>query len=161
MFLESIAQQSQKAAESGGAVNELMKRLDAFWSKAHDICGEFYEDYDRGYAELENEPFECELSSARIRVEEGDKISIDYSAVHIYDACVNSCGPYDEEEDADEVYRNCEERCLEEAEKAAKRVLGEYREVVERWAKKRGVKYTEELKRDELNFTLTIRIILP
>jgi len=150
-----------QAVESGGAVKELMKRLDAFWNKAHGICDEFYEDYDRGYAELENEPFECDVSLARVRVEEGDKISIDYSAVHIYDACINSCGPYDEEEDADEAYRNCEERCLEEAEKAAKRVLGEYREVVERWAKKRGVKYTEELKRDELNFTLTIRIILP
>jgi len=148
-----------QAVESGGAVKELMKRLDAFWDRAYDICGEFYEDYDRGYAELENEPFECELSSARIRVEEGDKISIDYSAVHIYDACINSCGPYDEEEDADD--RNCEERCLEEAEKAAKRVLGEYREMVERWAKKRGVKYTEELKRDELNFTLTISITPP
>lgn len=140
-----------------GAASELAKRLDALWGRAYDICGEFYEDYDRGYAELENEPFECELSSARIRTD-GDMITIDYSAAHVYNACTNSCGPYDEEEDADEAYRNCEERCLEEAEKAAKRVFGEYREVVERWAKKRGVKYTEELKRDELNFTLTIRI---
>lgn len=159
MFLELITQQSQIIAKSSGDVKDLIKHLDAFQSKAHNICDEFYEDYEHGHAELENEPFECDLSAARIRVEEGNRISIDYSAVHVYNLCTNSCGPYDEEKvNLYETYRNCEETCLEEAEDNARSVLNRYRRVIERWAKKRGVTYTEELKRDELNFTLTIHI---
>jgi hypothetical protein len=146
--------------QNQNVATELLKRLDALWSKAHDICNSFYYDYDRGYEELENEPFECEVAAARIRIgEEGNRISIDYNAVHVYDLCTNYCGPYDDEDvNVDEAYRNCEELCLEEAERVARAVLGEYRRAVEKWAKKRGVKYTEELKRDEFNFTLTIRI---
>jgi len=159
MFLEFVTQQSQKIAESSDIVRELAKRLDAFWNKAYNTCIEFFDSYDRGYAELENEPLECEVSSARMRIEEGDKISIDYSAVHIYDSCISySCGPYDEEENPEEAYMQCRETCLEEAERVARAVLGEYRRVIERWAKKRDVKYTEELKRDELNFTLIIKL---
>jgi len=143
-------------------VAELMRRLDAFWSKARDVCDEFYYDYDRGYAEPENEPLECEVSSARIRVEDGDMISIDYSAVHVYDLCTNHCGPYDEEKvNVDRAYARCREACLEDAERVARAVLGEYRRVIEKWAKKRGVAYTEELKRDELNFTLVVSLVKP
>jgi hypothetical protein len=143
-------------------VTELLKRLDTFWSRARDICDEFYYDYEHGYEDsLESEPFECDLSAARIRRvgEDDDKISIDYNAVHVYNACTGSCGPYDEEEvNVEEAYRNCEESCLEEVERVANTVFNEYRRVIERWAKKHGVKYTEELKRDEFNFTLTIHI---
>ena len=104
--------------QNQNVATELLKRLDALWSKAHDIWNSFYYDYDRGYEELENEPFECEVSAARIRIgEEGNKISIDYSAVHVYDLCTNYCGPYDDEDvNVDEAYKNCEELCLEEAE---------------------------------------------
>ncbi len=140
-------------------VAELIKRLDAFWNRAYDTCDDFYYDYDRGYEEIENEPFECEVSRARMRrVEDG--IAIDYSAVHIYDSCyAYGCGPYDEEEvNVDEAYKQCEESCLEEAERHAKRVLGEYKRVIEKWAKKRGIAYTEEILRDELNFTLIIKL---
>jgi hypothetical protein len=140
---------------------ELMKQLDALWDKAYDKCNRFYEEYERGYEELENEPFDCELSSARIRrIEGGDGVAIDYSAAHIYDACVSHrCGPYDEEEvDVERAYARCREACLEDAESYAKSVIDEYRRAVERWAKRRGVAYAEELKRDELNFTLIIRL---
>ncbi len=41
--------------------DELMQLLSAFWNKAYDKCEEFYDGYDRGYEELENEPFECDL----------------------------------------------------------------------------------------------------
>ncbi len=140
-------------------VAELIKRLDSFWSRAYDECDEFYYEYDRGYEEIENEPFECEVSNARIRrVEDG--IAIDYSAVHIYDSCyAYGCGPYDDEEvDVDMAYAQCRESCLEDAESYARRVINEYRKVVEKWAKKRGVAYKEELLRDELNFTLVIKL---
>ncbi len=153
---------SQTKNQSADVVAELMKRLDAFWNRAYDTCDDFYYDYDRGYEEIENEPFECEVSRARMRrVEDG--IAIDYSAVHIYDSCyAYGCGPYDEEEvDVDRAYAQCREACLEDAENYARRVLGEYRRAVERWAKKRGVSYTEELKRDGLTFTLTVRIATP
>jgi hypothetical protein len=154
-----VISMSTKTKHETEPVAELMRRLDAFWSKARDVCNEFYYDYDRGYAELENEPFECEVSSARIRVEDGDMISIDYSAVHVYDLCTNYCGPYDEEKvNVDEAYKQCEELCLEEAEKVARGVLNEYKKVIEKWAEKRGVAYTEELRRDELNFTLIIKL---
>jgi len=148
---------SQTKNQTADVVTELMKRLDAFWNKADSACGEFYEDYERGYAELENEPFECDVSSARIHVD-GDKIVIDYSAVHAYNICANFCGPYDDEENPDEAHAQCRETCLEEAESNARAVLDEYRKVIEKWAKKRGVAYAEELKRDELNFTLIIKL---
>ncbi len=149
---------SQNAAASD-VVAELMRRLDTFWNKAYDKCDDFYYDYDRGYEELENEPLECELSSAKIRRLE-DGVAIDYSAAHIYDSCYYYyCGPYDEEEvNVEEAYARCREACLEDAESFARRVIGEYRRVIERWAKKRGVSYTEELLRDELNFTLIIKL---
>jgi hypothetical protein len=147
---------NQTAAD---VVMELMKRLDAFWNKADVECYEFYEDYDRGYAELENEPLECDVARAKMRIVEGDKIAIDYSAVHVYDMCTNFCGPYDEEDvNVDEAYAQCREACLEDAESYARRVINEYRRVIDKWAKKRGIAYTEELKRDELNFTLTIKL---
>jgi hypothetical protein len=135
--------------------------LDAFWSKVYDRCNWFYEEYERGYEELENEPFDCELTRARIhRLEGGDGVAVDYSAAHIYDACVSyHCGPYDEEEvDVERAYARCREACLEDAESYARRVIDEYRRVVEKWAKKRGAAYTEELKRDELNFTLVVKL---
>jgi hypothetical protein len=140
-------------------VTELAKHLDKLWSKARDVCDEFYEEYDRGYEELENEPFECELSNAGIRVDDGDRIAVDYSAVHVYNSCVAyACGPHDEEKvNVDRAYARCREACLEDAEDHAKRVLGEYRRVIARWARKRGINYTEELRRDELNFTLVVK----
>jgi hypothetical protein len=159
-----MTQQNQKS----DVVTEVLRLLDAFWSRAHDRCDEFYDDYDHGYAELENEPFDCEVAAARIRRvgEEGDKISIDYNAIHIYNACTGySCGPsYTEDMEVDydaEAHKSCEEKCLEEVEQVANTVFNEYRRVIEKWAKKRKVKYTEELKRDEFNFTLTIHITPP
>jgi hypothetical protein len=139
---------------------ELIKRLDALWDKAYDKCNLFYEEYERGYEELENEPFDCELSRVRIhRLEDGDGVAIDYSAAHIYDACTSHCGPYDEEEvNVERAYTRCKETCLEDAESYARSVINEYRRAVEKWAKRRGAAYTEELKRDELNFTLIIRL---
>jgi hypothetical protein len=142
-------------------VADLMKYLHKLWSRAHDECEWFYEEYRMGHAELENEPFDCDLSRARIgRTEDGNGVVIDYSAVHIYDSCyAYGCGPYDEEEvNVDEEYKQCEESCLEETERYAKSVLNEYKKVIERWAKKRGVAYTEELLRDELNFRLIIKL---
>jgi len=134
-------------------IAELMRRLGAFWDKVYSRCDGFYDEYDRGYAEMENEPFECDLSAVKIRAEDGG-IAVDYSAAHVYNMCTNSCG-----EDADEeAHGQCDERCLEEAEANAKSVFDAYREVVDRWAKKRGVPYTEELRRDGLNFTLIFRI---
>jgi len=148
-----------KTKQETTPVTELAKHLDKLWGKARDICDEFYEEYDRGYEELENEPFECELSNARIRVEDGGRIAVDYSAVHVYDACVAyACGPYDEEENVDRAYARCRETCLEDAEDHAKRVLGEYRRSIKRWARKRGFAYTEKLRRDELNFTLAVEL---
>jgi len=138
-------------------VSELMKRLDAVWGKAYDECDLFYEEY----AELENEPFDCEVSRARIRrLEDGDGVAIDYSAAHIYEECASyHCGPYDEEDvNVDMAYAQCRETCLEDAERYARSVINEYRRAIERWAKKRGVEYKEELLRDELNFTLIIRL---
>jgi hypothetical protein len=132
--------------------DELMRRLDAFWGRAYDICNEFYDEYDRGYEELENEPFECDLSAARMRAKDGGGIAIDYNAAYVYDACTASCA---QEEDGE---AQCDERCLEEAEDSAKSVLDAYRRVIDKWAKKRGVSYTEELKRGGLDFTLAVRI---
>jgi len=143
------------------AAAELAEYLDKFWRRSYDECNSFYDDYDRGYEELENEPLECEVSRSRIRVnEDGDRVAVDYSAVHIYNACASYyCGPYDEEEaNIERAYARCKESCLEDAESYARRVLGEYRRAIEKWAKKRGVAYKEELLRDELNFTLIIKL---
>jgi hypothetical protein len=131
--------------------DELMRRLDAFWGRAYDICNEFYDEYDRGYEELENEPFECNLSTARIRAEDGG-IAIDYNAAHVYNACTAYCA---QEEDGE---AQCNERCLEEAKDSAKSVLNAYKRVIDKWAKKRGVSYTEELKCGGLDFTLVVHI---
>jgi hypothetical protein len=134
------------------SIAELMRRLGAFWDKVYSRCDEFYDEYDSGSAEIDNEPFECNLSMARVRAEDGGGIAIDYSAAHVYSMCANFC-----EDDADE--EQCNERCLEEAEANAKSVFAVYRSLVDKWAKKRGVSYTEELRRnDGLNFTLVFRI---
>ena len=154
-------QTKPSTSKNQNAVEELVKYLNKFWDKAYDECDWFYEEYRMGHAELENEPLECEVSNARIRrLEDGDGVAIDYSAAHIYDSCYYySCGPYDDEEvNVDEAYAECRESCLEDAESYARRVLGEYRRAIEKWAKKRGVAYKEELLRDELSFTLIIKL---
>jgi hypothetical protein len=156
-----MTKNSNPSLQNVDTAAELVKYLNKFWSRAYDECEWFYEEYRTGYAELENEPLECELSRARIRrLEDGDGVAVDYSAAHIYDSCYYySCGPYDDEEvNADKAYAECSESCLEDAENYARLVLGEYRRAVEKWARKRGVAYKEELLRGGLNFMLIIKL---
>jgi len=132
----------------------LLERLYAELEKLHHACvrlmeDELYDVVEHTHRVLYNEPTECDLASVEIR-SRGGEISIAYDAGG---TCASG-----EEEDAEEASDGKEEQCLGEAERIARLTLEEYRRLMAKWAEELGAHTEEELKRDGLNFLLTIRI---
>ncbi len=139
-------------------LDRLYAELSEALEKAHYACfwlmqDEFYEVIKHTQHVLYREPTECDLASVKIR-RGGNEISITYDAS-------GACADDDEEEDSGEARGGEEEQCLREAEEIATLTLDEYRRLIAKWAKELGISYAEELKRDGLTFTLTVRIATP